>query len=177
MPRLLLILLFILLLHLGRAAAPTAPAAPGPGNSTEAPRATAGNGTRPSPSPETRRPPGPGLLSGSGLPVLRRAVYVLSALSALAALYFVLRAVRLKKPQKKYGLLSSHDENIELGSLDSDEDTVFETRNLRRTDELQRAHQMEMDLQGYLDAEQKDGQRDVLELLLPMDLMGTLELL
>ncbi|XP_071434266.1 protein FAM174C isoform X2 [Pithys albifrons albifrons] len=129
MPRLLLILLFILLLHLGRGAAP---AAPGPGNSTEAPRATAGNGTRPSPSPETRRPPGPGLLSGPGLPVLRRAVYVLSALSALAALYFVLRAVRLKKPQKKYGLLSSHDENIELGSLDSDEDTVFETRNLRR---------------------------------------------
>ncbi|XP_071434265.1 protein FAM174C isoform X1 [Pithys albifrons albifrons] len=90
MPRLLLILLFILLLHLGRGAAP---AAPGPGNSTEAPRATAGNGTRPSPSPETRRPPGPGLLSGPGLPVLRRAVYVLSALSALAALYFVLRAV------------------------------------------------------------------------------------
>uniref|UniRef100_A0A8D2MAF3 Uncharacterized protein n=1 Tax=Zonotrichia albicollis TaxID=44394 RepID=A0A8D2MAF3_ZONAL len=40
---------------------------------------------------------------------------------------------RLKKPQrKKYGLLSSQDENIELGSLDSDEDTVFESRNLRR---------------------------------------------
>lgn len=35
---------------------------------------------------------------------------------------------------------------------------------------------MEMDLQGYLDAEQKDGQRDVLELLLLMDLMGTLVL-
>lgn len=40
---------------------------------------------------------------------------------------------RLKKPQrKKYGLLSSYDENIELASLDSDEDTVFESRNLRR---------------------------------------------
>ncbi|XP_027571628.2 protein FAM174C isoform X2 [Pipra filicauda] len=119
-----LLILLILLLPLGRAAAP------GPANSTEAPRAATGNGTRP--SPETRRPPGPGLLAGPGLPVLRRAVYVLSALSALAALYFVLRAFRLKKPQKKYGLLSSHDENIELGSLDSDEDTVFETRNLRR---------------------------------------------
>lgn len=35
---------------------------------------------------------------------------------------------------------------------------------------------MEMDLQGYLDAEQKDRQRDVLELLLLMDLMGTLVL-
>lgn len=40
---------------------------------------------------------------------------------------------RLKKPQrKKYGLLSNQDDNIELGSLDSDEDTVFESRNLRR---------------------------------------------
>ncbi|EOA98733.1 hypothetical protein Anapl_15100, partial [Anas platyrhynchos] len=69
---------------------------------------------------------------GLGLPVLKRALYVLSALSALAALYFLLRAVRLKKPQrKKYGLLSNYDENIEMASLDSDEDTVFETRNLR----------------------------------------------
>ncbi|KAF1546313.1 putative membrane protein C19orf24, partial [Eudyptes schlegeli] len=40
---------------------------------------------------------------------------------------------RLKKPQrKKYGLLSNYDENIEMASFDSDEDTVFETRNLRR---------------------------------------------
>lgn len=40
---------------------------------------------------------------------------------------------RLKKPQrKKYGLLSNYDENIEMASLDSDEETVFETRNLRR---------------------------------------------
>ncbi|XP_010022031.1 PREDICTED: uncharacterized membrane protein C19orf24 homolog, partial [Nestor notabilis] len=79
---------------------------------------------------------------------LKRAVYVLSALSALAALYFLLRAFRprsegprnerkthfrLKKPQrKKYGLLSNYDENMEVASLDSDEDTVFEMRNLRR---------------------------------------------
>uniref|UniRef100_A0A8C6YRI7 Uncharacterized protein n=1 Tax=Nothoprocta perdicaria TaxID=30464 RepID=A0A8C6YRI7_NOTPE len=40
---------------------------------------------------------------------------------------------RLKKPQrKKYGLLSNYDENIEMASFDSDEDTVFETRNLKR---------------------------------------------
>lgn len=40
---------------------------------------------------------------------------------------------RLKKPQrKKYGLLSNYDENIEMASFDSDEDTVFETKNLRR---------------------------------------------
>ncbi|XP_068853297.1 protein FAM174C isoform X2 [Aphelocoma coerulescens] len=125
MPRLLLLLLLLFLLvpHLGRAAAPS------PGNSTEPPRAAAGNETQSGSEHES----GPRLSVGLGLPVLRRAVYVLSALSALAGLYFVLRAVRLKKPQrKKYGLLSSHDENIELGSLDSDEDTVFETRNLRR---------------------------------------------
>ncbi|RMC00957.1 hypothetical protein DUI87_22644 [Hirundo rustica rustica] len=137
MPRLLL-LLFLLVPHLGRAASPS------PGNSTEPPRAATRNETQ----SESERESGPRLSVGWGLPVLRRAVYVLSALSALAALYFVLRAFRprsegsrnepkthfrLKKPQrKKYGLLSNQDESIELGSLDSDEDTVFETRNLRR---------------------------------------------
>ncbi|XP_063260937.1 protein FAM174C isoform X3 [Prinia subflava] len=122
MPRLLL-LLFLLIPHLGRAASPS------PGNSTEPPRAATRNETQ----TESEHESGPRLSVGSGLPVLRRAVYVLSVVSALAALYFLLRAFRLKKPQrKKYGLLSSQDENIELGSLDSDEDTVFETRNLRR---------------------------------------------
>uniref|UniRef100_A0A8D0EUP7 Family with sequence similarity 174 member C n=1 Tax=Strix occidentalis caurina TaxID=311401 RepID=A0A8D0EUP7_STROC len=122
--------LLLLLLH---AASPAPPATPSPFNGTEAPRATAGNATWPGPAPASRRPPGSGLLPGSGLPVLKRAVYVLSALSALAALYFLLRAFRLKKPQrKKYGLLSNYDENIEMASFDSDEDTVFETRNLRR---------------------------------------------
>uniref|UniRef100_U3IFF9 Family with sequence similarity 174 member C n=1 Tax=Anas platyrhynchos platyrhynchos TaxID=8840 RepID=U3IFF9_ANAPP len=131
---LILLLPLLQLLHGGRAATPTTPAQL---NVTEAPRATAGNGTQPRPGP----------LPGLGLPVLKRALYVLSALSALAALYFLLRAVRsrpkgprelktnfrLKKPQrKKYGLLSNYDENIEMASLDSDEDTVFETRNLRR---------------------------------------------
>ncbi|XP_069733965.1 protein FAM174C isoform X1 [Phaenicophaeus curvirostris] len=143
--RLLVLLLFLLLLLLllllpGARAASSAPAT--------APSAQ--NGTRPAngtgPSPASR--PGSALPSGTGLPVLRRAVYVLSALSALAGLYFLLRAFRpssegprnerkthsrLKKPQrKKYGLLSNYDENIEMASLDSDEDTVFETRNLRR---------------------------------------------
>ncbi|XP_062488764.1 protein FAM174C isoform X1 [Pezoporus occidentalis] len=141
----LLVLLLLPLSHGGRAAPPPSP---GPNNATGATRAAAGNGTQPSPSPGARRPPGSGLLPGSGLPVLKRAVYVLSALSALAALYFLLRAFRprsegarnerkthfrLKKPQrKKYGLLSSYDENTEMGSLDSDEDTVFEMRNLQR---------------------------------------------
>ncbi|XP_049663919.1 protein FAM174C isoform X2 [Accipiter gentilis] len=128
-----LLLLLLLLLHVARAASPAPPATPSPLNATEAPRAAAGNGTWPGPSPASQRPPGSGLWAGSGLPVLKRAVYVLSALSLLAALYFLLRAFRLKKPQrKKYGLLSNYDENIEMASFDSDEDTVFETRNLRR---------------------------------------------
>ncbi|XP_035427293.1 protein FAM174C isoform X2 [Cygnus atratus] len=119
-PRCLLLILLLLLLQGSWAATPTALA---PLNATEVPRVAAGNGTR----------PGLGPLPGLGLPVLKRALYVLSALSALAAFYFLLRAVRLKKPQrKKYGLLSNYDENIEMASLDSDEDTVFETRNLRR---------------------------------------------
>ncbi|KAM6395853.1 protein FAM174C [Rhynochetos jubatus] len=137
-----LCLLFLLLLHVSRATSPAPPATPSPLNSTEASRAAAGNGTRPGLPPGSRRP------LGSGLPVLKRAVYVLSALSLLAALYFLLRAFRprsegprnerkprfrLKKPQrKKYGLLSNDDENVEMASFDSDEDTVFETRNLRR---------------------------------------------
>ncbi|XP_051495795.1 protein FAM174C isoform X2 [Apus apus] len=145
-PRPLGLLLLLLLLPLlprgGRAASPASPAAPSPRNGSEPARAAAGNGTRTEPPPGSQRP------SGSGLPVLKRAVYVLSALSVLAGLYFLLRAFRprsegprnerktrfrLKKPQRrKYGLLSSHDESIEMGSLDSDEDTVFESRNLRR---------------------------------------------
>ncbi|XP_021234183.1 uncharacterized membrane protein C19orf24 homolog [Numida meleagris] len=132
-PRPLCILL--LLLHGGRTASPTPHNAH---NGTEAPRAAEGNGTR----------EGAGLLPTSGLPVLRRTVYVVSALSVLAALYFLLRTFRSrpegrkrelsagfkwKKPQrKKYGLLPSHDERLEMASLDSDEDTVFETQNLRR---------------------------------------------
>ncbi|XP_025920638.1 uncharacterized membrane protein C19orf24 homolog isoform X1 [Apteryx rowi] len=140
----LLLLLFLLLLLLrgGWAESPAPPTAPSPLNGTGPPRAAAGNGTRPG------TPRGPGLPQGPVLPVLKRAVYVLSALSALAAVYFLLRALRsrserprnelktnfrLKKPQrKKYGLLSNYDENIEMASFDSDEDTVFETRNLKR---------------------------------------------
>ncbi|XP_033926666.1 protein FAM174C [Melopsittacus undulatus] len=145
-PLCLLLLLLLLPPHGARAPPPAPPPTPGPSNATGATRAAAGNGTRPSPSLEPRRAPGLGLLPGAGLPVLKRAVYVLSALSAIAALYFLLRACRsqgpknqrkthfrLKKPQRrKYGLLSSHDENTEMASLDSDEDTVFEMRNLRR---------------------------------------------
>ncbi|XP_061871131.1 protein FAM174C [Colius striatus] len=143
--RRLLLLCLLLLPRVGRAAESAPTAVPRRDSEvsrgTEASPAAAGNETRTEPSASWH-------LLGSGLPVLKRAVYVLSALSLLAALYFLLRAFRprsegsrnerkthfrLKKPQrKKYGLLASYDESMEMASLDSDEDTVFESRNLRR---------------------------------------------
>ncbi|XP_068090097.1 protein FAM174C [Hyperolius riggenbachi] len=66
--------------------------------------------------------------------MLQRAFYVLIGISVLAVLYFIIRAFSLKKkPQrKKYGLLSDYDENMEMGSMDSDEEKIFESRNIRR---------------------------------------------
>lgn len=41
-------------------------------------------------------------------------------------------AFRLKKPQRRrYGLLANTEDPTEMTSMDSDEETVFETRNLR----------------------------------------------
>ncbi|MGH0132588.1 UNVERIFIED_CONTAM: hypothetical protein FKN15_050127 [Acipenser sinensis] len=57
-------------------------------------------------------------------------------ITATGVLYFVIRAVRLKKaPKKKYGLLSSYDDTVEMKHLeesDDDDDTVYEARSLRR---------------------------------------------
>lgn len=70
-------------------------------------------------------PPGTG-------PMLLRLFYVITGLSGLISLYFLIRAFRLKKPQRRrYGLLTSTEEHEEMASLDSEEETVFETRNLR----------------------------------------------
>ncbi|KAH0514149.1 putative membrane protein [Microtus ochrogaster] len=72
--------------------------------------------------------PGP---SGTG-PTLLRLFYVITGLSGLISLYFLIRAFRLKKPQRRrYGLLTNKEEHEEMASLDSEEETVFETRNLR----------------------------------------------
>ncbi|XP_072457488.1 protein FAM174C isoform X2 [Notamacropus eugenii] len=69
--------------------------------------------------------------SGPGQ-MLKRSFYVLTGFCGLVALYFLIRAFRLKKPQrKKYGLLSNTDDHMEMASVESDEETVFETRNLR----------------------------------------------
>lgn len=65
-------------------------------------------------------------------PTLLRLFYVITGLSGLISLYFLIRAFRLKKPQRRrYGLLTNREEHEEMASLDSEEETVFETRNLR----------------------------------------------
>ncbi|KAM9732117.1 protein FAM174C isoform 1-T1 [Dama dama] len=100
------------------------------------------------PSPQATLPPPPVVTNGSqpaaphnnthprppgspGSPLLR-SLYVVTGLIVLAALYFLIRAFRLKKPQRRrYGLLANTEDPTEMTSMDSDEETVFETRNLR----------------------------------------------
>lgn len=67
--------------------------------------------------------------------MIQRALYVLIGITVIGVLYFLVRAVRLKKPiqKKKYGLLSNYDDNVEMAALESDEDeTVYEARSLTR---------------------------------------------
>lgn len=86
------------------------------------------NGSQPG-APHNGTHPGP---PGSPGSPLLRSFYVLTGLSGLVALYFLIRAFRLKKPQRRsYGLLANTEDPIEMASLDSDEEMVFETRNLR----------------------------------------------
>ncbi|KAM9460834.1 protein FAM174C [Clarias gariepinus] len=73
-------------------------------------------------------------LTGS---MIQRALYVLIGITILGVLYFLVRAVRLKKsstPRKKYGLLANYDDTVEMAQLESDEDdnTVYEAKSLRR---------------------------------------------
>uniref|UniRef100_A0A8C0KUH5 Family with sequence similarity 174 member C n=1 Tax=Canis lupus dingo TaxID=286419 RepID=A0A8C0KUH5_CANLU len=86
------------------------------------------NGSQPG-SPHNSTHARPPASPGSSL---LRFFYVLTGLSGLAALYFLIRAFRLKKPQRRrYGLLANTDDPTDMASLDSDEEIVFETRNLR----------------------------------------------
>ncbi|XP_005999932.1 protein FAM174C [Latimeria chalumnae] len=69
-------------------------------------------------------------------PMIQRALYVVIGATVLGVLYFIMRAFRLKKTQRrKYGLLSNYDDTMEMAHLESDDDdesTVFEARNLKR---------------------------------------------
>ncbi|KAM9831968.1 protein FAM174C [Neosynchiropus ocellatus] len=82
--------------------------------------------------------------SGSGLfhslnmdsSMIQRALYVLIGITVIGVLYFLVRAVRLKKPvqRKKYGLLSNYEDSVEMMAVESDEDdTLYEARSLRRS--------------------------------------------
>ncbi|XP_051967432.1 protein FAM174C-like [Xyrauchen texanus] len=69
--------------------------------------------------------------------MINRALYVLIGITAIGVLYFLVRAVRLKKTnvqRKKYGLLSNYDDTMEMAHLESDEEdtTVYEAKSLRR---------------------------------------------
>lgn len=67
--------------------------------------------------------------------MIQRALYVLVGITIIGVLYFLIRAVRLKKPtyRKKYGLLSNQDDAVEMDAVDSDEDdTLYESRSLHR---------------------------------------------
>ncbi|XP_012738133.2 protein FAM174C [Fundulus heteroclitus] len=67
--------------------------------------------------------------------MIQRALYVLIGITIIGVLYFLIRAVRLKKPaqRKKYGLLSNYDDSVEMDAVESeDDDTLYEARSLRR---------------------------------------------
>uniref|UniRef100_A0A3Q3W6T2 Uncharacterized protein n=1 Tax=Mola mola TaxID=94237 RepID=A0A3Q3W6T2_MOLML len=69
--------------------------------------------------------------------MIQRALYVLIAITMVGVLYFLIRAVRLKRPaqKKKYGLLSNYDDSVEMEAVESDEDdTLYEARSLRRSE-------------------------------------------
>uniref|UniRef100_A0AAQ4P278 Uncharacterized protein n=1 Tax=Gasterosteus aculeatus aculeatus TaxID=481459 RepID=A0AAQ4P278_GASAC len=80
-----------------------------------------------------------GMLDGLGADssMIQRALYVLIGITAIGVLYFLIRAVRLKRPthKKKYGLLSNYDDSVEMEAVESDEDdTLYEARGLRRSE-------------------------------------------
>ncbi|XP_006876806.1 PREDICTED: uncharacterized membrane protein C19orf24 homolog [Chrysochloris asiatica] len=81
------------------------------------------NGSRPGARHNSTHPPGSALL---------RSFYVLTGLCGLTALYFLIRALRVKKPQRRrYSLLANTEDSTEMAALESEEETVYETRNLR----------------------------------------------
>lgn len=108
---------------------PVAPTtAPGPGQTTLKPH---GNNTNTTDSGGHKRSFGD-IVDGA---MIQRALYVLVGITLIGVLYFLIRAVRLKKPapKKKYGLLSNYDDSVEMEGVESDEDdTLYEARALRR---------------------------------------------
>ncbi|NWW04715.1 F174A protein, partial [Oreocharis arfaki] len=74
-----------------------------------------------------------------GQPMTQRALSVLVLASAALIVYFVIRTVRLRRRNRKtrrYGVLDTNIENMELAPLDQDDDdddtTVFDANHPRR---------------------------------------------
>uniref|UniRef100_A0A7N6A500 Uncharacterized protein n=3 Tax=Anabas testudineus TaxID=64144 RepID=A0A7N6A500_ANATE len=117
---------------------------PAPG-STAAPRPAATNSTHGlnSTQGDAKSSGGPDPVDSS---MIQRALYVLIGITTIGVLYFLIRAVRLKKPiqRKKYGLLSNYDDSVEMEAVESDEDdTLYEARSLRRSEvNTQQHHQL-----------------------------------
>nr|XP_032618508.1 membrane protein FAM174A-like [Chelonoidis abingdonii] len=76
-------------------------------------------------------------------PMTQRALAVLVVASGALIVYFVIRTVRLRKRNKKtrrYGVLDTNIENMELTPLEQDDDddtTLFDANHPRRTDKIQ----------------------------------------
>ncbi|XP_048470114.1 protein FAM174C-like isoform X2 [Rhincodon typus] len=97
--------------------------------SSPAPRTDAANSSSTGPPPPPRQAVYP------DKSVIRRAVWVLLGISGLGLVYFIIRSIRLKKTQrKKYGLLASYDDHVEMAPVDTDDDdtTLFEVKGMRR---------------------------------------------
>ncbi|XP_030584276.1 protein FAM174C [Archocentrus centrarchus] len=101
--------------------------------STAAPRPTVTNSSRVKSTNSSGKGPSSDFSVDSSM--IQRTLYVLVGITIIGVLYFLIRAVRLKKPahRKKYGLLSNYDDAVEMEAVESDEDdTVYEARSLRR---------------------------------------------
>nr|XP_003461023.2 uncharacterized membrane protein C19orf24 homolog [Cavia porcellus] len=131
-PRVLLppppLLLLLLLLALLCRAENTAPPSSHPTQAAPSPPLSTANGSQPgAPRNNTHGWPA----GAAGTPLLR-SFLVLTGLAALALVYFLIRAFRLRKPQRRrYGLLANSEDPGDVASADSEEETVFESRSLR----------------------------------------------
>ncbi|XP_036898242.1 protein FAM174C isoform X2 [Sturnira hondurensis] len=96
--------------------------------STLSPPQAIANGSQLAAPHNSTHPQLPGSLGSQ----LLRSLYVLIGFTGLATLYFLIRAFRLRKPQRRsYGLLANNEDPTEMAFLGSDEETVFDTRNWR----------------------------------------------
>lgn len=106
---------------------------PGPGAAVTAATNSSGGGNSSQSAGGGHVGPGEGFRVDSSM--IQRALYVLIGITVIGVLYFLIRAVRLKRPsqKKKYGLLSNYDDSVEMEAVESEEDdTLYEARSLRR---------------------------------------------